>query len=114
MVDYTAKNLLKACEEELKRKELEYGNMGEDYVTMAAFEERKPTEVCFSLMMKHVTVLKKIAKNPKDFPLAITRHRAMDLINFVVVLLNEIEKAVGENEITLLQRVEEKDMKELL
>ena len=98
MIDYTAKTLLKACEEELKRKELEYGNMGEDYAAMASFEERKPTEVCFSLMMKHVTVLKKIAKDPKAFPLTIARHRAMDLANFVVVLLNEIEKAVGEDE----------------
>jgi len=49
-------------------------------------------------MMKHVTVLKKIAKDPKLYPLTIARHRAMDLANFVVVLLNEIEKAVGEDE----------------
>lgn len=49
-------------------------------------------------MMKHVTVLKKIAKDPKLYPLAIARHRAMDLANFVVVLLNEIEKAIGEDE----------------
>lgn len=86
------------CAEELRRKTLEYGEMGEDYDTMAAYEGRKPTEVCFSLMLKHVTVLKKIAKNPKAYPLKITRHRAMDLINFVCVLLNEIEKAVGEDE----------------
>ncbi|MFA5152367.1 MAG: hypothetical protein WC554_07415 [Clostridia bacterium] len=42
--------------------------------------------------------MKKIAKDPKLYPLTIARHRAMDLANFVVVLLNEIEKAVGEDE----------------
>lgn len=92
-------DLFAKCTEELNQKALEYGEMGSDYRDMAAFEERKPTEVCFSLMMKHVTVLKKIAKDPKAFPLTIARHRAMDLANFVVVLLNEIEKAVGEEEI---------------
>ena len=92
-------DLFAKCTEELNRKALEYGEMGSDYRDMAAFEERKPTEVCFSLMMKHVTVLKKIAKDPKLYPVAISRHRAMDLANFVVVLLNEIEKAVGEEEI---------------
>lgn len=95
--------LFAKCAEELERKALQYGaveNLGSDYDDMAAFEKRKPTEVCFSLMLKHVTVLKKISKNPKAFPLAITRHRAMDLVNFVAVLLNEIEKAVDEPEVT--------------
>jgi hypothetical protein len=86
--------IFKKCAEEINRKAVEYGELGSDYDDMAAYEERKPTEVCFSLFMKHVTVLKKIAKNPTNFPLKIMEHRVMDAVNFLCVLQNEIEKYV--------------------
>ena len=90
----TPDKIFKACAEELNRKTLEYGEIGSDYKDMAAFEERKPTEVCFSLLMKHIVVLKKIAANPTGFPLKLLDHRVMDAVNFLCVLQNEIERYV--------------------
>ena len=85
--------ILDKCAKEIKRKAEEYGEeLGKDYAEMGQFLERKPTEVCYDLMFKHVTVLKKISRDPLAFPNALLEHRVMDLINFSVILMNEVMK----------------------
>lgn len=85
--------IFRKCSAELERKIEEYGQeLGKDYTPMGEFLERLPTEVCFTLMLKHVTVLKKAARDPMSISTKTVEHRVMDLIDFAIILQNEIAK----------------------
>lgn len=99
-------DIFKNCLAEIEHKTDEYGALdsSKDHEDIANSEGRIAPEVCFTLLMKHIIVLKRIAKNPKAFTLKLVGHRVMDGINYLGILQNEIEKYIerGDNESTKL------------
>jgi hypothetical protein len=87
--------LLQECINTFKDKELEYGPDTSGFEFIASFENRNSIEVCMTLLLKHIDVLRMWMRTPEELSIKVLRHRLIDAINYLALLEDEWEKTVN-------------------
>ena len=94
--------LFEECKKLIKEKSPEYSPDEQDFTDFlrdcGEFENRTALDFSFSLMLKHIVVLKAVKKNPKSFALSKVRDRVLDSINYLVIFLITYMEEVKRND----------------
>ena len=90
----TIQEIFDNCTQVLTEKGREYGYFGTTNKDVARYMGVSPAQVCFTYLMKHINVLKRISEAPHKFTEEDLKHRTQDAINFLVLFMFEIEDEV--------------------